>query len=573
MELIITEKQKSAQKVAEALDSYKSINIGKQKIYVLTKKPIIVSHVSGHICTWAYKEKQSWKNTDFRKLVYSKPVEKYIIGYEQYFLEIFKKYKIEKIGLFTDKDSEGELIGLTIDKLILKIKKKLNISSLETYRYTTSALSNQAIKVAVANKEKLDYNLAQSARAKHHIDLQWGAVLTVMFTNLGKIFYSVGRVQTPTLALVVERHNKILNHVPKPYYVITLYCEKGIIFKSEQIDNIEANIIEKIKNTKLISFNENIKQNTLYPPKPLNSTDLLKFSVQMGVDAKTCMSYAESLYLKGLISYPRSDSRFTTFEEIKKVYDILKPGTFFEPYSISVGTKDEAHPPIMPTINKPTQLSNLESKLYNLIYEHYLDILKGPYIYKLYTYCTTLESINFYFKSEKVIRQGYKPQRQFIQLKDSLKVIEVIEEKKQSKPPFAYTEGTIIKKMEQLKIGTKSTRHTFVPLLRTPLRGYLVKFTPQKKAFNLINIMNRYIPAITSAQLTENIEQDLTEIAKGRKTFDQVILKYTEILWAIIEKINSKKQSITRELIMNTSVEYKTYNRYNNYSRKKSTKK
>jgi DNA topoisomerase-1 len=546
MELIIAEKEKSAKKIAETLNCNDTKTFKKFKIFISKEKDIVVGHVSGHCTSWSYGKKyKTWSKINLDQLIEDTPICTYHTLEKQYFTNLFKNYKIDKLSLFTDKDSEGELIAKKIADLGYKISKSLN-TNLKLLRYKTSALTKKDIIQAIKNPDNLDYLLANSSEAKHFIDLQWGSSLTILFTLYAKKLYTIGRVQTPVLNLLVEKTKTIDNFKPSTYIVIKALSDE-ITLISDNIKEFNENLWANIKNIKVVALQLKVTNLKKYPPKPLNTTDLMKFSSLLNIDSHTCMKIAESLYLKGLITYPRTDSRWIDYKELLNLYSNFESSNF-EQYEINVGNKDLAHPCIKPTGEKVSskQLSKQEKTLYNYIYSHYLNILKGPTIVDVYHYKTTIEGIDFNYIQEKCIRLGFKPVIEFKNLNLSLKILDYSYEEKTTKPPKNYSESSLIKKMEDLNIGTKSTRHTFLKGLRD--RDYVKKFTPTLKGLLLINILKNYAPIVTSATLTSSIENKLTSIQNGTKTVEDVLTLITKELKDIIKIIQQSKHYIIKQL-------------------------
>lgn len=542
MELIITEKQKSAKKVADALGSHVEVSKGKFKAYV--SGDYVISHVSGHIVNWGYGSRfKIWKSIKITELIDAEANRVYDSICKAYFKELIKRYPIDIIGIFPDYDSEGELIASTIEELIKKIyETQFKQGKVSYYRYKTSVLNKREILSAITERAPINYPLAESADLKHRMDLQWGSVLTVVMTLMGNKLTSLGRVQTPVLGLIVDKQREIENFKPIPYHQYTLHTD-FIEFKTDPLESI----VEGLDRIKGVFYPEESVTKDLkrWPKTPLNSTDLLKFSTNLRIDAAGCMQLAESLYLKGAISYPRTESRFTDYDTI---YGLMSSHReiLYKRYDIKVGAKDSAHPPVMPTNTKPTELTGLESRLYSKIFDHYLEILAGVCIYDLHRYSLTIEGTVFNGYQELIKESGFKMMGEFKSLSGGVTVLESTLESKETKPPRMYSEGSIIKRMERDGIGTKSTRHTFVKLLRG--RGYLEGFKPKPSARVLIDILDEYCPLLKSPKLTGLIQKDLALMAGCQMEMDVIKTRYSDILKGLVSNIQENRDTIVKRL-------------------------
>ncbi|HID08699.1 TPA: DNA topoisomerase I, partial [Candidatus Micrarchaeota archaeon] len=212
MILILAEKPLAGQRIARILSG------GKARKKLFKKHPYwtfkfkgedaVLVPLKGHILDVDFPEEFSrWKEEDLEKLV-DAPLKQVITEATISALLRSLAPNVDAIIIATDADREGEAIGLEAAELVIKEKGK----RVPIYRARFSAITKQEILKAFENLELPDRNLAESAFARREIDLLWGAVLTRALSLLtgrrGKDFLSVGRVQSPTLALVVERERE-----------------------------------------------------------------------------------------------------------------------------------------------------------------------------------------------------------------------------------------------------------------------------------------------------------------------------------------------------------------------------
>ena len=226
MRLIVTEKDNSAKKIAEILSAGKAKQDKSYGIPVYKwgdngdgAEPQKVIGLKGHLMNPAFPEDYSdWRKVEPRALIdaglIKEPVQKAVHK------ALRKEAKdADSVVIATDYDREGELIGLEALEEIVDVNPKI-AEQFERARF--SALTKQEIESAFSNLAALSEPLARAGEARQDIDLIWGATLTRFISlatgRLGSQFLSVGRVQSPTLAIVVERELERRAHVPKPYW-------------------------------------------------------------------------------------------------------------------------------------------------------------------------------------------------------------------------------------------------------------------------------------------------------------------------------------------------------------------
>jgi DNA topoisomerase-1 len=230
MRLIITEKNNSAKKIADILSA------GEAKADATYKVPFytwsdsegeqMTVGLKGHVMGVAFPEGYSnWQETDLHELIDAElvpePTDKNVVKAVRKLAK-----EADSVVIATDYDREGELIGLEALTEALASNPAItdvavtNRPPIKRARY--SALTKDEIERAFSNLDELSYDLAYAGSARQDIDLIWGATLTravsLATRRFGSNFLSVGRVQSPTLALVVERELERRAHVAKPYW-------------------------------------------------------------------------------------------------------------------------------------------------------------------------------------------------------------------------------------------------------------------------------------------------------------------------------------------------------------------
>ena len=567
--LVICEKNIAARRIAHILSN------GNAKFGKLYNVPyyyfddFIIVGLRGHIIKLDFPEKYSkWSEIEPKKLVDVKPIKK--IGERNIAMAIKNLSKdVRRVIIATDYDREGELIGVEIISLLPK--------NIEIRRARFSAITPNEIKRAFENLDEVDYNLSKSAEARQYIDLVWGASLTRFISlssnQLGKDFLSVGRVQSPTLALIVEKEEQIKNFIPKNFWKISVTFEKnGIKFNAEYPEKIwdekkAKEIFEKVKKAKegdVIFYEKKIKEDK--PPPPFDTTMFLKEASSHGFSTNEAMKIAEELYMNGLISYPRTDNTIypplpfkSILKKIEKVFPIevkmLYKMMREKPMKGKKFSKD--HPPIHPVDAK--ELEGKHKKIYEIIARRFMATLCRDDILETKKAKISINDEIFHANGmiikEKNWRKLYpmKLKEEIIpdlEEGERIKIIDVKKIKGETKPPKRYTQGSLIVEMERKGLGTKSTRHEIIGKLyqRKYIKGRQIIPTPS--AFAVVEALKNGAEIITKPDMTAHLEKEMDEIAEGKKSFNEVVEKSKEMLRKAFE-ILEKNESRIGEAIKN----------------------
>ena len=316
-QLIICEKPSAAEKIAVSLADNKvkanSINGVPYYEIKINNKDTIVACTVGHLFSVTEKNKSGlaypvfdteWKESfKIRKKS----------GFAEKYYNVLKKLgeDIDTFIIATDKDLEGEVIGWNIMRFLYNKKDAL--------RMEFSTLTKEDLIESYKNAKKhIDFPLAYSGETRHIMDWIWGIntsrALTLAIKRAGQFkIMSSGRVQGPTLNLIVKKEKEILAFKPIPFWNVNLITdkfiaqhEKGNIFEKIDAENILKNtkgkkaVVKQIKKTEFIQS----------PPYPFDLTSLqLEAYKTLGISPKETLSLAQDLYTNGLISYPRTSSQ------------------------------------------------------------------------------------------------------------------------------------------------------------------------------------------------------------------------------------------------------------------------
>ncbi len=218
--LIVTEKFNASIRIATILSGGKSKRsyVEGTPVFEFTQGEdrVQVVGLRGHIINLDYPDAlNDWARVDLKELVWAEPQKVVTAGKIGAALKVLAA-QADEVVIATDFDREGELIGVEALGLIREARPEIRVR-----RARFSALTKWDIEDAFANLVDVDYPLASSAESRQSVDLAWGAVLTrfvsIASKQLGRDFLSVGRVQSPTLALIVDREREIENFVPQDF--------------------------------------------------------------------------------------------------------------------------------------------------------------------------------------------------------------------------------------------------------------------------------------------------------------------------------------------------------------------
>ena len=568
--LIITEKQKAAERIANILfNDIKRIKKGNIVFFYSPSSNAYVIGLKGHIFELDFpREYSSWIKTDLNELINAKPIK---VEKEKEIISLLKEIakKVEKVTIATDYDREGELIGLEALEVLRGVNRNLKFD-----RARFSAITRGEILKAFSNLENVDFNLAFSALARHEIDLVWGAVLTRLVSlssgRLGKDFLSVGRVQTPTLRLIVEREREIENFKPEKYYEI--FIDLGFLARHPlRYKDLESakKILSQIGDFATVKEFE-VKQKIESKPIPFNTTEFLREASRI-MSPHRAMEIAENLYINGYISYPRTDN--TVYPETLDLLGIVRSflNSYFskeakyvlgqkkiEPSRGKKKTTD--HPPIHPTaVADKNNLTREEWAIYELIVRRFFATLASNAVWEIRVAELESNGIKFVSVGRKLVDLGWRKVYPYsnveeveipvLKIGDKLRIREKKIEEKNTKPPSRFTPSALIKLMERLNLGTKSTRHEIIKKLIS--RGYIKgnPYRPTSLAFAVIDVLKEKFETITLPEMTAKLEKELDEIAEGKKTKSEVVLGSRKILAEILSRMgNLEKLKLLKTL-------------------------
>lgn len=578
--LIITEKNTSARKISEILSRGKFKTEKKSNYPICTWKEkgkiFRCFGVRGHILKADFPESYAnWQKVDLKALVNAKIEKKPILRSFVSLIQSEAK-EADELIIATDFDREGELIGVDALNLALKVNPELKF-----FRARFSALTPQEIENAFANLEAPYFNLAQAGGARQDIDLVWGATLTRYISlasrRYGKRFLSVGRVQSPTLSLIVNREKEIRNFVPTPYFQVLVELEhEGKVFralhkKERFLKKEEAEeVINKIGDSGVVALVRR-ERKQIYPPTPFNTTDFLSAAASIGVYPSRAMQIAENLYTQGYISYPRTDN--TVYPPSINLRDVVRELAAYQKvsdYAANLSEKEKLiptkgkkettdHPPIYPTGIIPENLRPEEEKIYELIVRRFLATLSDPAEYESQKAEIDISGEIFFIRGFHLLNPGflaiypYKSHKEEeippLSEGDLVKVIKKELLQKETQPPARYTQARLVKLMEELGLGTKATRHQIIQNLYE--RGYITgnPIQPTEVGIAVAETLQSHMERIATPQMTAELEKEMDDIAEGKKEKEEVVQVSREMLLEVLNELEGKKEKVGERII------------------------
>ena len=577
MTLKICEKNNAARRIAQILSGNKQRTEKKynRPYYTFEKEgnTFDIIGLRGHIVALDFpNEYNQWQRVDPRELI---EVEPETVNTEWNIIRALRSLHKghEEVIVATDYDREGELIGKEALDVIRKGEEDLRIN-----RVKFSSLTPTEIQRSFAEPSEMDWNLAESAYARQHLDLVWGASLTRFISlasnRLGYDFLSVGRVQTPTLALLVDREKQIEAFIPKKYWLLKADMKKGETFLAKhskgRFDTLEETqaILDRTSGISTARVAELGSTDSYQrPPAPFNTTSFLRDITKLGLTASRAMSVAEDLYTRGFISYPRTDNTvYPNGLDLKGLLEMFSPHPVYGDYAEEIlgsgklsptrGKKQATdHPPIHPTqLPGENDLKGEAGKVYDLIARRFFATLGKSCRVRKGKVDFDVGGEIFQTKSLKILFLGWRRYYTLDRVKEkslpelekgeNIEVIRVYSEEKETKPPNRYTQGSLISEMDKLGLGTKSTRHEIIKKLMDREFINTSPLSPTLTGKAVIEAMKKYSELITKPEMTQKLEEDMDGISLGKMKIEDVIKESRKMLSDIFDVLDKNRKDI-----------------------------
>ncbi|AYA74573.1 DNA topoisomerase III [Bacillus sp. Y1] len=473
-----------------------------------------------------------------------------------------KRKDVKECIIATDAGREGELVARWI---LEKIRWNKPIKRLWISSHTDRSIKEGFTKLRPGSEYE---NLYASAVCRAEADWLIGLNVTRALTTKYKDPLSAGRVQTPTLALVMEREKTIQTFKPQEYWTISAQIgplkadweENGEkrIFSKDQVDHILA----KGKGQKAVVQSINRTAKSEQQPLPYDLTELQRdANKRFGFSAKKTSSVLQKLYEQHkLVTYPRTDSRYLTTDMEATMLDRVEAiaGGYKEEVRSILANKGKVvakrvfnnekvtdHHAIIPTEERLflRDLESDERKLYDLIVKRFLALFYPAYQYETVRAVFDVNGESFSAKETVVIDAGFKAitgkdeeisgqKLGQITKSQSFSIGQVQAEKKLTEPPARFSESDILGQMEKYGLGTPATRAEIIErIIETEVvERKTGRLHPTPKGKQLMDLVNE---ELTSPELTAQWEKELEAISRGKgdpKQFLKRIRKQTEQL-------------------------------------------
>jgi len=589
MRLIVTEKNNSAKKIAEILSDGQAKDDKAYKVPFYTWSDgdgeQMTIGLKGHVMNPAFPDGYSnWQQTDLHELIdadlIKEPTDKNVVR------AIRKVAKdADQIVIATDYDREGELIGLEALEQIVDANPAVTEGDIATQprvkRARYSALTKEEIQRAFGDLDDLAYDLAYAGAARQDIDLIWGATLTravsLATRRFGSNFLSVGRVQSPTLALIVERELERRAHVAKPYWeLLARFQHPDGAFEAHHAtdrfwEKAEAEAALAGTESPGVVKEVSSKRNSRRPPTPYNTTAFTTdASSRLGLTPSAAMRIAEDLYMDGFISYPRTDNTvyprsLNTRELVSSLvripdFDAAAPllDTDLTPTRGKKETTD--HPPIYPAqAVYPNALDGSKRRVYELVVRRFLATFSPPMITESTRADIEAGAESYFVRGSVVVDPGYAGIYTYARSSDD--EIPKLEEgqelaldgepwlvDKETQPPARISQGKLVEMMEERGLGTKATRADIIQKLYD--RGYVFSNPPEpsETGIAMYKAFNEYVPRMATPEMTAELEQDMDQIAAGETSRDEVLRISREMLHSTTSDLQERREDLAKQI-------------------------
>jgi len=490
VELIVTEKDDAARRIADILSEGAASVERRNGVNVYRWGDRRCVGLSGHVVGVDFPPEYSdWRDVQPVELVgadvVKTPTQENIVRT----LEELAGAADEAV-IATDYDREGELIGKEAHELID------SVTDVPTRRVRFSSITQTEVTDAFAHPDDLDFDLAAAGEARQVIDLLWGAALTRFLSlsagRLGEDFISVGRVQSPTLKLIVDREREIRAFEPDDYW--ELFADLGAeeAFEAQYFHREDGTETERVweeaaaeavhadltEAGEAVVRSVNRRRRTDAPPEPFDTTAYISAAGSLGLSAQRAMSVAEELYTAGYVTYPRTDN--TVYPDDLDPAHLLESFVGHHPFDEDAQTLldgdveptagDEEttdHPPIHPTGEVPgrQELSDDEWRVYELVVRRFFATVADAAEWEHLKVVSAAGDRLLKANGKRLVEPGYHAVYPYgstaenyvpaVEEGDVLDVSDVRLEAKETQPPRRRGQSRLIEEMAGRGLGTK----------------------------------------------------------------------------------------------------------------------
>lgn len=556
--LIICEKPQAAEKIAAALSNGTDEKIKDKNgvsYYQFNRdgKSFLVGCAVGHL----FGIKQTVARAEFPsfEVAWMPNYESKTGAYTKKYYDVLKHLAQDsnEIIVATDYDVEGEVVGWNVVRFIAK--------RADAKRMKFSSLTKDELQESWEHLQPtINWGEAYAGETRHFLDwfyginLSRGLMRAISKTGQFRIL-SIGRVQGPALNIIYEKEMLIKDFKPEPYWQVFLRVKDlnkqklELKFPKDLTDEKELARFKYLKGQKGVAKTE-ITTEQIPAPFPFDLTTLQTEAYRyLGMTPSQTLATAQSLYLDGIISYPRTSSQqYPVGIGYDKILKKLQKHTTMVKYAVNLkpteGPKtDPAHPAIYPTGDQK-EMNEQEKKLYDLIVKRFIACFCAPAITENKKVTVTVSGMDFNARGLKMVEKNwlnvypnsYKDE-DIPTMNGEVNVEEIRIEEKMTKPPQRYSAASLVKELEKRDLGTKATRSNIVETLYD--RGYIkeksIELTPL--GLKIIQTLQKYSPTIIDEELTRKIEKEMEDISGSKSGWTEKENKVIEAAKVIIRKI------------------------------------
>lgn len=484
-------------------------------------------------------------------------------GKEKVIAEIKNKAeKASEILLATDPDREGEAIAWHIAQV-------LNSETAPPMRRIVfNEITKEAVQKAIEYPREIDENLRKAQEARRVLDRLVGYDLSGLIWKKVRYGLSAGRVQSPALRIIMERERGIRAFIPENFWTITAEVSNKnnnqfiLTCSEEPKEEKEAEkILEIGKSEKWNVFDIKESEMKRMPKAPfITSTLQQTASTRLGFAPSKTMSIAQKLYEAGYITYMRTDSSIMSKQahiQIEKIINNKYGKEYYESRVFKTKSKmaQEAHEAIRPTniVQELAGATEEQKRLYKLIWQRAVasqmaeaTLLKMKMIARIkdgnipdFTTNGSRTLFDGWLKADREAR-GEDIELPKVNIGETLKLIGINSEAKQTQPPSRYTEAGLIKELEKRGIGRPSTYASIMRTLND--RGYVEKegktLFPTDTGDVVSTFLENNFQKYISDSFTAEMEDELDDIANGKREYEKTLSDFYK---PFTKDIDSKK--------------------------------
>ncbi len=503
-----------------------------------------------------------------------------------------KAASAEEVLIATDPDREGEAISWHVAHVLgLDLNTKCRIQFNE--------ISKKAVLKALSEPRTIDLNLVNAQQARRVMDRIVGYKLSPILSKKIAPKLSAGRVQSVALKLVVDREIEIENFKPEEYWTVSAMHEKDEVkfksnltsFKNKKIKISNKEEVEKVLSDikgKPFVVDEIKRTKTKSHALPPFTTSTMQQDAlnKLGMTLKRTTASAQELYegveVKGegkiaLITYIRTDSTRVAVEAQNACRDFIaeKYGKNYVPEKPNIyATKknaQDAHEAIRPISMQMTpekvkdSLSKDNFRLYKLIYERFIASQMSEAEYSNVNVSIKVNDYTFKAVGKTLEFAGYTAvykewtddEKQEIsklpKLEESeeIKVLEIKEEQKFTKPPARYTEASLVKAMEEKGIGRPATYAATITILTA--RNYCTKdgryLVPTELGRKITAYLEKFFKGVINVKFTAHMENRLDDIAENKDDWHSVVQSFWDGFHELLDKAGASNLTMKAEPI------------------------